>query len=179
MRLVSRGHTARAKWRAGYSRLHLTISPSGWLCMWNNVTTYNSLSPLMLYPMWVGAFYDKINIISYIFVTIPLGCIFNNLYNTYMRVCVLSYFQALLMYAAFFFTNMGNYKSFGDTKVVPSLGKVPDPHRKTCSCSGRGTCSSTVSTDVCTWSYTCFGVHGVRLLCLSSYLYNRRCLVQL
>lgn len=28
------------------------------------------------------------------------------------------------MYAAFFFANMGNYKSFGDTKVVPSLSKV-------------------------------------------------------
>lgn len=42
-----------------------------------------------------------------------------------MSVCALSYLQALLMYAAFFFANMGNYKSFGDTKVVPSLGKVP------------------------------------------------------
>ena len=36
----------------------------------------------------------------------------------------ISYAQALLMYAAFFFSNMGNYKSFGDTKVVPSLDKV-------------------------------------------------------
>ena len=52
----------------------------------------------------------------------------------------LTYLQALLMYAAFFFANMGNYKSFGDTKVVPSLGKVPYPHRKTCSCCGCGIC---------------------------------------
>ena len=58
-------------------------------------------------------------------------------------VFCLTYLQALLMYAAFFFANMGNYKSFGDTKVVPSLGKVPYPHRKTCSCCGCGTTTPT------------------------------------
>lgn len=96
-----------------------------------------------------------------------------------MGVYVLSYFQALLMYAAFFFTNMGNYKSFGDTKVVPSLDKVPYLHRKFFSCSEHYTCSSTVVTDVCACSYACFSMHGVRFLCLSSYLYDRRHLVQL
>jgi dipeptidyl-peptidase III len=29
--------------------------------------------------------------------------------------------DALLLYAAGFFSNMGNYKSFGDTKLVPAL----------------------------------------------------------
>lgn len=32
--------------------------------------------------------------------------------------------QALLLYACGVFTNMGNYKSFGDTKFIPGLEKV-------------------------------------------------------
>ncbi|XP_057315125.1 dipeptidyl peptidase 3-like isoform X2 [Hydractinia symbiolongicarpus] len=32
-------------------------------------------------------------------------------------------FQALLTYAAGFYSNMGNYKSFGDTKIVPAIAQ--------------------------------------------------------
>ena len=32
--------------------------------------------------------------------------------------------QSLLVYASAVFTNMGNYKSFGDTKFIPELDKV-------------------------------------------------------
>ena len=43
---------------------------------------------------------------------------------------VLNYFfcfffsQSFLMYAAAFYGNIGNYKSFGDTKFIPALSKV-------------------------------------------------------
>ena len=33
-------------------------------------------------------------------------------------------FTALLLYTAALFTNMGNYKGFGDTKIVPGIPKV-------------------------------------------------------
>lgn len=33
-------------------------------------------------------------------------------------------FQALLVYVAGFYCNMGNYKSFGDTKFVPNVDQV-------------------------------------------------------
>ena len=33
-------------------------------------------------------------------------------------------FQAFLIYAAGFYSNMGNYKSFGDTKIVPNVHQV-------------------------------------------------------
>ncbi len=36
----------------------------------------------------------------------------------------MSCLQAFLVYAAGFYTNMGNYKSFGDTKIVPGIAKV-------------------------------------------------------
>ena len=32
--------------------------------------------------------------------------------------------QALEVYAAAFYCNMGNYKGFGDTKFIPGLAKV-------------------------------------------------------
>jgi hypothetical protein len=34
------------------------------------------------------------------------------------------WFQDFLLYAAAFFANMGNYKSFGGTKFIPNLSKV-------------------------------------------------------
>ena len=47
---------------------------------------------------------------------------------TYMYcTCTLYYrnisllFKAFLMYSAAFFSNFGNYKSFGDTKFIPDL----------------------------------------------------------
>jgi amino acid permease len=33
-------------------------------------------------------------------------------------------FQSLIVYVASFFANIGNYKSFGDTKFIPGLSKV-------------------------------------------------------
>ena len=33
-------------------------------------------------------------------------------------------FQSLLTYTAGVYSNMGNYKSFGDTKIVPAISKV-------------------------------------------------------
>jgi len=33
-------------------------------------------------------------------------------------------FKAFLFYSAAFFNNMGNYKSFGDTKFVPDISQV-------------------------------------------------------
>jgi dipeptidyl-peptidase-3 len=33
-------------------------------------------------------------------------------------------FQSLIVFVASFFGNMGNYKSFGDTKFIPGLAKV-------------------------------------------------------
>ena len=33
-------------------------------------------------------------------------------------------YEALMLYAAGVFTNMGNYKSFGDTKFIPGIAKV-------------------------------------------------------
>lgn len=39
-----------------------------------------------------------------------------------VHVCV--HVQAFLLYACAVFSNMGNYKSFGDTKIVPSIEKV-------------------------------------------------------
>lgn len=36
-------------------------------------------------------------------------------------ICIL---QAFLIYAAGFYSNMGNYKSFGDTKFVPNVAQV-------------------------------------------------------
>lgn len=32
--------------------------------------------------------------------------------------------QAFLVYAAAFYSNMGNYKSFGDTKFIPNMPQV-------------------------------------------------------
>ena len=32
--------------------------------------------------------------------------------------------QALFIYAGGFYSNMGNYKSFGDSKFIPNLPKV-------------------------------------------------------
>ena len=34
-------------------------------------------------------------------------------------------FCSLLLYTAGVFTNMGNYKGFGDTKIIPGIPKVP------------------------------------------------------
>lgn len=34
------------------------------------------------------------------------------------------YLQAFLIYVAGFYSNMGNYKSFGDTKFVPNVDQV-------------------------------------------------------
>ena len=36
----------------------------------------------------------------------------------------MSILQALVIYAAAFYCNMGNYKGFGDTKFIPGLPKV-------------------------------------------------------
>lgn len=38
-------------------------------------------------------------------------------------ITVLFPVQAFILYAAAFFNNMGNYKSFGDTKFVPDLSE--------------------------------------------------------
>ena len=49
-------------------------------------------------------------------------------------------FRALVLYAAGVFTNMGNYKGFGDTKIIPGIERV--------SCSNR---------FVCVWGGGCTG----------------------
>ncbi len=41
-------------------------------------------------------------------------------YDKFLSFCP----QGFLVYACAVFTNMGNYKSFGDTKFIPSIGKV-------------------------------------------------------
>ena len=33
-------------------------------------------------------------------------------------------FRSLLLYSAAVFTNMGNYKGFGDTKIIPGISRV-------------------------------------------------------
>lgn len=33
-------------------------------------------------------------------------------------------FRALMLYAAAIFTNMGNYRGFGDTKIIPGIERV-------------------------------------------------------
>ena len=35
-------------------------------------------------------------------------------------------FRALMLYTAGVFTNLGNYKGFGDTKIIPGLPRVSD-----------------------------------------------------
>lgn len=42
------------------------------------------------------------------------------------KICVIYFepFQGFLIYAAAFYGNMGNYKSFGDTKFIPNVDEV-------------------------------------------------------
>lgn len=39
------------------------------------------------------------------------------------HACV-SIFQSFMVYVAAFYGNLGNYKSFGDTKFIPAVSKV-------------------------------------------------------
>lgn len=43
--------------------------------------------------------------------------------NVHVAICylLLIFFQAILVYASTFYSNMGNYKSFGDTKFIPAV----------------------------------------------------------
>ena len=41
-------------------------------------------------------------------------------------VCSIIMLQAFLLYTCAVFSNMGNYKSFGDTKIVPGISRVSE-----------------------------------------------------
>ena len=42
----------------------------------------------------------------------------------FCNTCIVLSLQNFLIYAAAFYGNLGNYKSFGDTKFIPDLPKV-------------------------------------------------------
>ena len=53
--------------------------------------------------------------------------LFVNNIRWYTKITIVSdvmCLQALVVYAAAFYFNMGNYKGFGDTKFIPGLPKV-------------------------------------------------------